>query len=138
MSGKGRDKAKMTPEVISAIKNIEAVEILQALLKGQKNMIPVGVVHNPGPYTVTYSAPARVECLPTPWFSFTLFNDGPDSVWVTVEAPPNADIGTLPLTPHEVKAGEPYTVDMHAPLIRSVYLTADAGASATVRISGVR
>lgn len=130
------ESAKITPEVIQAMKGIETVEVLVEILKGQKYLVPVGIVENPGPYTVTYPNPVTIECLPTNWFSFSLFNDGKGSVCVQVEA--SLKVGMIPLRPHEVLSGESYNVDMHAPLIRSIYLTVAVGTTARVRISGVR
>ena len=131
------EKAKLTPEIIMATKGIETVEILAEILKGQNLIVPKGVVENPGPFTITYANPQRIKCLPTWWFSFSLFNDGPQSMWVLVEG--TSEEVLEPPRPHEVLNGESYNVDMGSPLIRGIYLyCANPGDSATVRISGVR
>jgi hypothetical protein len=66
---------------------------------------------------------------PSPWFSFTLFNDGPDPVYPDVNKSVNARGRFVPLN-----AGDQLQVDMHSPKIKEIWLSCDPGKKAVVRI----
>jgi hypothetical protein len=64
----------------------------------------------------------------TPLFAITLYNDGPDDVYLSVN-------DYQKITP--LKSGETLTVDYHAPLIERLYLDVDEGRSAFIRGFGI-
>jgi hypothetical protein len=59
-----------------------------------------------------------------PLIAVTLYNDGPDEVYPSV----NGHQKVAPLKP-----GETLTIDYHAPLIERLYLDVDEGRSANIR-----
>jgi hypothetical protein len=64
----------------------------------------------------------------TPLFSITVYNDGPDEVYVSV----NEYQRVAPLKP-----GESLAIDCHAPSIERLYLDVDEGKKAAVRAFGL-
>jgi hypothetical protein len=60
----------------------------------------------------------------TPLFAVTLYNDGPDEVYPSV----NIHQKTTPLKP-----GETLIIDFHAPRIKKLYLDIDEGKKAYIR-----
>ena len=66
-----------------------------------------------------------------PWISFDIFNDGPGSIYITVNEDYVIETSWLAL-------GESLTVDMKVPIIEKIYLHAVAAVAATVRIFAKR
>jgi len=64
----------------------------------------------------------------TPLFSITLYNDGPDQVYVSI----NFHQKTTPLKP-----GEMLSIDLRSPKIERIYLDVDEGKIAIVRGFGL-
>jgi len=66
-----------------------------------------------------------------PWFSFTLFNDGPNDVYVYVN-----DYKPVRETP--LRSGDSINIDMQQPLIEKIILICNPGETASVRIFAKR
>jgi hypothetical protein len=64
----------------------------------------------------------------TPLFAITLYNDGPDDVYPSV----NIHQKNVPLKP-----GETFSVDFRSPIIERLYLDVDVGKKAVVRGFGL-
>lgn len=117
--------------VLDWIKRITSAPSLEALIERLKELeeskIPTGT--RPLKRTVTDSI-MKVS-LGTPWISFTLINDGSDAltVWVNSEEDP--------LVESMIENGETYNLDLTYPVIYTLYLKAESGGSASVRIIGV-
>jgi hypothetical protein len=64
----------------------------------------------------------------TPLFAITLYNDGPDDVYLSVNE-------YQKITP--LKPGETLTIDYRAPIIEGLYLDVDEGKKAFIRGFGI-
>jgi len=73
------------------------------------------------------------EPYPMPWFSFSIRNYGPNSVYLGVNRKPEID----PKYGDEIRKGETREVDMGAPKIDKIYLQCLSGETASVRVRGV-
>ncbi len=107
----------------------EIAERLLSLEKLAKAEIPEGIVEPIEKYTVT-SQRVRINAR-KPWFSISLINDGPDSVFAIVNSPKSFD-------EHEVLVHETYTIYVLRAKINDVLLRCNDGETAHVRLVGVR
>lgn len=89
--------------------------------------VPTGIVD---PRTISVSGSKTVEAYPYAWFSFDLYNDGPDPVYVQVNR------HTAKTTP--LNSGESLKENCKAPVIKRIFLETDSGKTASVRIFGKR
>jgi hypothetical protein len=90
---------------------------------------PKGYIH---PITVTVTEATYLDFVlgmpHSPLFSITLYNDGPDEVYPSV----NSHQRNVPLKP-----GESLNIDCHSPAIERLYLDVDEGKKALVRGFGL-
>lgn len=89
--------------------------------------VPTGIVD---PIPVTVSGSKTVAAYPYKWFSFDLYNDGPDPVYVQVNR------HTAKTTP--LNKGESLKENCKAPVIERIFLETDSGKTASVRIFAKR
>jgi hypothetical protein len=112
------DIAGMLDEAVERILNVER---LLAKPKGYIHPIKVAVDK------ITLIDFVRGEPY-TPLFSISLFNDGPDEVYPSINA---YQKGT------SLKVGESLSIDMHSPVIEKLYLDVDKGKRAFIRGFGI-
>lgn len=114
------------PSVIRFIMQASATAQLVKLRKLEESKVPIGV--KPLKYTVSDTT-MEVQ-LGQPWISFSLINDGTGAltIWVNDERDP--------LVEGMVADGETYNCDMKYPIIHTLYLKAESGTTANVRIYG--
>lgn len=96
----------------------------------QQSMIEEGVIESISPRTVTtdpivVTPPYRNK----PWFGVKITNDGPASIWTTVNTEKSLNL--------ELKSDETWGVHFKTAVITDIRLWTEAG-SATVRIRGER
>jgi len=65
------------------------------------------------------------------WHSFSVINDGPNSVWILVNPMLSND-------PHRVDDGEVHTIDFHRARISEVVMWCDPGGHADLRVVGLK
>ena len=117
---------------IETVSLIEIAETLAELTDLVSSQIPEG--ESPSFLkSVTDRIQDVKEAYPFPWFSFTLHNYGPESVFLGVNKKPITD----PVYSDEVKKGESREVDMGAAKIDNIFAVCREGETATVRIRGV-
>ena len=114
------------PDVIGAVTQLAQLAQLVKLRRLEESKIPTGV--KPLKKTVTDSIMKLV--LYPPWISFSLINDGAGAitVWINDEVDPLVD--------SMIASGKTYNCDARYPVIKAVYLKAESGTTATVRIYG--
>jgi hypothetical protein len=122
---------RIDPKVYGTILQQEQTDILYEIKKLLKESQPEGVVDTVEPVTVTDQEKQVTAKLGKKWFSVSIVNDGPDSVWVLVNTDKSYDW-------HEMKYKDTYKVDMNGPKIKNLLLKCDKGKTAIVRIVGVR
>ena len=117
---------RMDPAILQFVMQASIAAQTAKMRKLEESKVPVGSKS----YSATIPDTVTVVKLGEPWISFTLINDGGSSVYVEV----NSDEGLLDKTP--VKAGESYTYNAEYPIIHTLYLQAESGGTAAVRIKG--
>ena len=101
---------------------------LNKLIELEKMQIPFGT----RTHMLTISGTEmKNEALGVPWMAFTMINDGPDSVYISINDTANI------VNEDPIKINETYSVDLKYPIINSVYVKAVDGGTATVRFRGV-
>jgi hypothetical protein len=112
------DIAGMIDETVERILNVEKL-----LVK------PKGYIH---PIKITVDKITLIDFITkipyTPLFSITIFNDGPDEVYPSVNT-------YQKLT--SLKYGESLTIEFHTPRIEKLYLDVDEGKKANIRGFGM-
>jgi len=114
------------PNALLGITAIEQTELLEEILETLRYTIPEGVIV---PSTVSVTDEWTPVVPAKPLFSFYMINDGPNSVYFSINRKVPLETVKVPL-----KSGEDIAVDMDAPKIRKMYLTCEKGKSATVRL----
>ncbi len=125
MSKKLSEKAKVSPEVLQLIYQDEIAGKIGDLLDLIKSERPQGLTPQHQLTIMTY---LEFMCSP-PWFAFTLFNDGPDPVYMNV----NRVTPINPVTP-PLNKGESLTVDMKTAKIEKLFFQTVAGQTANIRL----
>lgn len=117
--------------VLDWIKRITTAPSMEALIGRIKELEESKVPTGTKPLRLTVTDTIKVVKLGVPWISFTLINNGSDAltVWVNSEEDP--------LVESMIDNGETYNLDMTYPVIHTLYLKAESGGSATVRIIGL-
>ena len=123
---KGDGEERMNPAVLSFIMQASMAAQMAKMRMLEESKVPTG--SKSFKLTVTDSITELSVGLVEPWISFSLVNDGPSGVYVEVNEP-----GKL-LDKVPVNSGETETVDMRYPIINIVYLQAESGGTAAVRI----
>jgi hypothetical protein len=103
---------------------------LSSLQRYEEERRAEGVVEPIEPISVTDEVRRVIPPL-KPWFSAVIVNDGPDDVWVIVNAEKSFEW-------HRVAKDETYPVDMKRGAIEDVLLKCDPGKTASVRVVGAR
>jgi len=120
---------KVSPEVYQAALLDEIAERLLKLENLMKAEVPEGAVEPIEKFRITETrTPLKLR---KAWFSVSIINDGPDSVFVIVNTEKSFE-------EHEVLLHETYTIDMHRALITDILCWCNHGETAMVRIVGVR
>jgi len=107
----------------------EIAERLLSLENLAKAEVPEGIVEPIEKFTVT-SERRRIDAR-KPWFSISLINDGPHSVFAIVNSVKSFD-------EHEILIHETYTINVLVAKIVDVLLRCNVGETAHVRLVGVR
>ena len=123
------DGEKIRPEVVQVAILDEIAERLLKIQKLYEEEKPEGAVEPIEKFTITE---VRTSIKPLKaWFSMSLINDGPSSVFVIVNTEKSFE-------EHEVIVNETYTIDMHRALITDLLCWCNHGETARIRIVGVR
>jgi len=112
------DVASMMEEAVDRLTRIE-----ELLVKPKGYICPIKLTID-RPTIIDFSK----EYPYTPLFSLSLFNDGPDEVYVGI----NIEQKVTPL-----KAGESFEAELYAPNIKRLYLYVEAGKTANIRGFGI-
>lgn len=120
---------RVRPDVFMASLLDEIAGRLVEILDTQRLQIPEGIVEPIPTFKVTQKG--KTIKLDIPWFSFAMWNDGPNTFWVQVNKKKRGKA-------HELKKDETYSVNMGAPKIKDLYLYCATGETAAVRIAGDR
>ena len=117
---------RMDPSVVQFIFAAASLSQLVKMRKLEESKVPIAV--KPLRRTVTDSV-MEIK-LDQPWISFSMINDGAGAVtaWVNDK--------NDPLETSMVASGETYSCNMDFPVIWAVYLKANTGTTAAVRIYG--
>lgn len=125
--GKPVSQERIDPGVVSFI--FQAAQLAQTvkLRKLEESKVPTGVK----PFKLTITDTTTKLSLYPPWISFELINDGTGDIiaWINDEQVPLQLEGMI-------TSGDTYACDMHFPVIHTLYLKADVGETAIVRIYG--
>ena len=119
------------PQAFQAAALLQIVKKLTELETVQKSMIEEGIIEPLNPRTVT-TAPIVVKhpIWNKPWFGVKITNDGPNSVWVTLNTKHVTEA-------QEIRENETWGVKFNTAKIEDLYLFTQTG-TATVRIRGSR
>jgi hypothetical protein len=121
----GKPSAKVSPEVVQTI----LLDEISGRLADLKNSLPHAGVGIMVPMTITViSAIQELTCKPE-WYGVTVFNDGPNPVYMDVNRTYNAVNFTTPLNP-----GEHLNFDYDQPVIVRLYFQCLAAQSTSVRL----
>lgn len=131
-NGKPVSQERMDPNVASFIMAAAQAAQLVKLRKLEESKIPTGATMLRR--TVTDSM-TSLDLLPR-WISFSLTNDGPGAITVWVNEIEWVDERADFLLDGMIPSGESLNVDMKFPVIHTLYLKANAGTNALVRIYG--
>ena len=119
--------SKVTPEALQLIYLDEIAGLLNDQLERMEESEGSGLIDT---VSVTVTSPIFELSVPD-WYSFTIFNDGPNPVFVDVNVDYNVRSFDTPLN-----ATEDLVVDFEKPKIKRVFLGVQAGNVAAVRIFG--
>lgn len=125
------EKAEMTPEVISAIQNIEIKEILAEIHKMIHAQQPLGLLE---PLILTVRSDEPTEIKPAfPWFSVTIVKRDPVELHVILNS-------SLSMTKADTMDADERVWDQYfgKPVIREVTLQTNPGETCRVRVRGSR
>ena len=127
MSNEKQSRVEAGPMQVALLDEI--AERLLSLEKLAKAEVPEGVVEPIEKFHIT----SQRKLIPRPkaWFSFSLINDGPNSVFVIVNMDKSFE-------EHEVLNGETYNIDMHRGVINDLLIWCREGETATIRLVGAR
>jgi hypothetical protein len=115
--------ARIDPAILQFVMTAAQTNQILRLRKLQEAQIPTGLRSMKRGLTTEYTEIA----LDNPWISFSMINDGPDSISVEVNELDNNET--------EIKINETFNLDMKAPKIKKLYLKSISG-TAAVRIYG--
>lgn len=118
----GRPSSSSGNDIVEALREIK--EALEAAPEGVVKMLTVAV-DDQGETMTSSSYPSM------PWIKITIFNDGPDPVYPTV----NDDTAQ---TETALSAGEQMIADLKKANIAKVILVCDSGESASVRLEATK
>ena len=112
--------------VLQFLMQAQSAAQLTKMRKLEESKVPTGLK----PLKLTIGDTITKIQLDPPWISFSLLNDGTGSItgWVNDEQDP--------LQSGMVLSGETWNVDMEYPVIKSLFLKAASGTTASVRIYG--
>lgn len=138
MSEENEEQNRLKADILNAALLREIGDRLLWLQDHFEEATTEGFAEPHEPITVT---PAGVTVTPDakPWFSVTIWNDGPVNVDALVMSDASEELWTRPRTTrwHTIVAGEVYGPTFTAGQIRYVQMRTTAGNS-TVRLVGVR
>ena len=125
-NGKPVSQERIDPNVAAFIMAAASTAQLVKIRKLEESKVPVKTI--PLKYTVTDTT-MRLRLSP-PWISLSLINDGDGAVtiWVNDESEPAAT--------DMIASGLSYNLDFTYPVIKTIYLKAAIGTTATVKIYG--
>ena len=123
------DGEKVRPEVMQVALLDEIAERLLRVEKLLKAEVPEGAVEPIEKFTIS-EVKTRIKPLKS-WFSMSLINDGPSSIFVIVNTEKSFE-------EHEVLVHETYNIDMRRALIVDILCWCNHGETSVVRIVGVR
>lgn len=126
-NGKVVSQERIDPTVASFIFQAVQAAQLAKMRKLEESKIPIGV--KPLKLIITDTT-TKIPLYP-PWISFELINNGTGNIiaWINDEEEPLHLEGMI-------TSGDSYSCDMHFPVIHTLYLKADEGETATIRIYG--
>ena len=127
MSNEKQSRVEAGPMQVALLDEI--AERLLSLEKLAKAEVPEGVVEPIEKFHIT----SQRKLIPRPkaWFSFSLINDGPHSVFVIVNVDKSFE-------EHEVLSGETYNINMSRGIINDLLIWCRDGETADIRLVGVR
>lgn len=131
----------ITPDVLQTIildeiagRLADLGEIMEKV-KNQMEIIPEGLIYPvertiDGVGIVKLEITKEPECGEKPWYSCTIYNDGDSDLYVSLNFAHKKY--------QKVKSGEALDLDMHAPLIRTLYFKSVVEGSCDIRVVGER
>ena len=119
-------KEVIRPDILQFLMSAAQVAQLVKLRKLEESKIPTGVK----PLKLTVTDTIMEVGLYPPWISLSLANNGGGGVTVWVNTPDE------PFEEGMVASGDTYSLDCTYPVIRTLYLRAEPGTTASVRVYG--
>ena len=116
---------RIRPDVMGFLMQAAAASHLGRLRRLEESKIPIGTK----PIEISVTKRIKVQFQP-PFISFTLINDGPNSVFLDM----NTEISSGQIAP--IKLNESFTFDAVYPVINYLVLDVAAGGTAAIRIRG--
>lgn len=119
-------EGKVTPEVLQTVYLDEIAGRLAEMTRRMMEAEAQGIIY-PLNLPVT-GVIQEIRCNPF-WYSFTVFNDGPNPVYVDVNKDQNARLLVAPLN-----MGENLAVNFDKPRVKFLYAACAVGQTANIRI----
>lgn len=116
---------RIRPDVMGFLMQAAAASHLGRLRRLEESKIPTGTK----PIDISVTKRIKVQFQP-PFISFTLINDGPNSVYLDM----NTEVSSGQIAP--IKLNETFSFDAVYPVIHYLVLDVAAGQTAAVRIRG--
>ena len=120
---------RMDPSVIQFIYQAASTAQLVKMRKLEESKVPAGTKSLK--YTVTDTV-MKINISP-PWISLSMINDGDSEVYISTNEDGEHDL----LDQVPVKKNETINIGMQYPVLRTLWLKAEDGGSADVRIHGI-
>jgi len=125
---KAKVNGKVSPEAMQIILLDEIAGRLADLKKHMEWAQQGGMIH---PLSETITAAMYERTCSPPWYSATIFNDGPNPVYPDVNRDNNARNLITPLN-----MGDQMTMDFEQPKIKVLFMRCAVGQTANIRLFG--